>query len=366
MKIHEKFMKKCLDLAKLGHQKTKTNPLVGCVITLNNKIIADGYHKKYGEEHAEINAINKIQDKSILKKSTIYINLEPCSHYGKTPPCVDSILKYKFKLVVIGTKDPFKKVSGKGIRKLREHTNVIVGVLEKECFALNKTFFINTIFQRPLIVLKWAESKDKFINNYNKGITKISCEESNKLTHKWRSELDGILVGTNTIINDNPQLTCRKSKGKNPIRITIDRFEKLKFKRLNIFNKEAKTIILNLNKTERIGNIYYIKYKESKKSNNQTLLNIMSALYKQGLRSILIEGGEQIINSFMNEEIWDELRIFRSNKILKDGIQSPKLDKVKNNLEKSFYKEIGVDKLCVYENKKVNEKIRTNVLSRSL
>ena len=184
MKIHEKFMKQCLNLAILGLNKTKSNPLVGCVITHKNSIISTGYHEKFGKSHAEVNAIQNLKKKfpnnykELLKKAVLYVNLEPCSHYGKTPPCVNLIIKYKIPKIIIGTKDPFEKVNGRSILKLENHAKIIIGVLEKECLKINDQYFINHKFNRPFIVIKWAKSQDGFINNNTKGITKISCQKS--------------------------------------------------------------------------------------------------------------------------------------------------------------------------------------------
>ena len=357
MKIHEKFMKKCLDLALLGLNKTKTNPLVGCVIVHNDTIISNGYHEKYGGNHAEKNAIELLKKshpsdyKKILKESTLYVNLEPCAHYGKTPPCVDLIIKHKIKEVVIGTLDPFAKVSGKSAKKLKKHTNVIVGIMKKECEKINQTYFINHKFNRPFIILKWAESQDGFINNDSKGITKISNNESIKLTHKWRSEIDAIMVGTNTVLCDNPKLTTRHFVGKNPIRITIDRTNKLSGQKLNIMNGDAKTIILHEKSSIKKKNIHYLDYRLSTNkapiSDEQKIRDIIRTLYSHGIRSILIEGGSIILNNIINQGLWDEARIFISTKKLDKGIKGPKI----NYIEKKYKsKKIGEDNLILISN----------------
>ena len=353
MKVHEKFMKKCLHLAKLGVEKTKTNPLVGCVIVHNGIIISKGYHEKFGEPHAEVNAINNLKNKEILAKSTLYVNLEPCAHYGKTPPCVDLIIKHKIPNIVIGTIDPFKKVNGKSINKLHKHANVITGVLLKECINLNKRYFINHCLERPFLILKWAESKDGFINNLKPGITKISCQESIKLSHTWRSKTDGILVGTNTIICDNPQLTNRYSGGNQPIRITIDRHSKLTKKKWNIMDKNADTIIFHNNKSEIIDNIKYIDIREiSEKRNSKILLEILKKLYKEGIKSIIIEGGKKILENCIQENLWDEMRIFSSDTMIHEGIKAPKF-----NYKRLNKKKVGSDCLTILYNKKIEKKI---------
>ena len=340
MKNHEKFMKKCLDLAILGLKKTLTNPLVGCVIVKNGKIIATGYHEKYGGPHAEVNAIKNLKNqypknyKQILSDSNLYVNLEPCAHFGKTPPCVELLLKYQIKKVIIGTLDPFKEVKGKSIEKLKKHTQVIVGVLPEECRKINYNYFINHEHKRPYIILKWAESKDGFINNLKKGSTKISCPESTILSHKWRSQVDGIMVGTNTVTCDNPELTTRKYPGKNPIRITIDRNNKLDSKDWNIKNKLSKTIILNEKENKVEKNITYLNYLNNGISNNSTntekLKNMMNMLYKNEIKSILIEGGAIIIQNMITLNLWDEARCFRSEKKITKGIKGPVLNCLKN------------------------------------
>ena len=359
MKNHEKFIKKCLDLAILGKGKTKTNPLVGCVIVRNNQIISSGYHKEFGQAHAEKNAIENLQKnypnsyKNILQKATLYVNLEPCSHYGKTPPCANLIIKYKIKKVVIGTLDPNKKVNGKGYRKLKEKTDVIIGVLEKECEKINTQYFINHRLKRPFIILKWAESKDRFINTDSQGITQISGQKSMILSHKWRSQVDAIMVGTNTITCDNPKLTTRYCSGKNPIRITIDRNNKLNKKsKWNIFNNEAKTIILNESQNKTTKNIQYLNYQTNKTiqkmDDSKKIIHIMKILYQNKVRSILIEGGTIIIQKLIEENLWDQARIFTSNKKLLSGKKGPLLN-YKKLITKT--KTIENDRLLLIQNK---------------
>lgn len=351
-------MNSCLDLAILGLNKTKTNPLVGCVIVYNRKIVSSGYHEKYGGPHAESNAINNLKKtnpsnyKTILKNSTIYINLEPCTHYGKTPPCTELIIKYKIKKVVIGTLDPFKKVNGSGIQKLKKYSKVLVGVSQEKCLKINKKYFINQKLNRPYIVLKWAESKDGFISDNSREITKISGKNSIKLSHQWRSEIDAIMVGTNTVIFDNPELTNRKSIGKNPIRVTIDRKNKLNHKKWNIMNGDADTIILNEKKSIKKDNIYYLNYKqpgqETLNSDQIKMVNIMKILYQNNITSILIEGGSIILNNLINQGLWDEGRIFVSNNKLHKGVKAPKMAYKKNAymIQKS-----GEDLLYLVNNK---------------
>jgi len=365
MKIHEKFMKTCLKLALKGLNKTQTNPLVGCVIVHKGKIISKGYHKKYGDHHAEVNAIKKIKNTNILAESTLYVNLEPCSHYGKTPPCVDLIIKSKIKNIVIGTKDPFKKVNGKGYKKLQKKTNIITGVLASECIKINKQYFINHYFKRPLIILKWAQSKDGFVNNFKTGKIKISCEDSHILTHKWRSEVDGIMVGTKTILCDNPKLTTRKFKGKNPIRITIDRDNIIKGKKWHILNNEAKTIIINTTKNKVQNNIEYLKIQKtikSKKLNDKEILvSIVKKLYKKGIKSILIEGGPIILQNYIDINLWDEIRYFKCSKLLNQGIKAPII-----SLKSDKNMKTGSDNLNIIYNKETHTKLEQTFYENAL
>ena len=342
-------MKKCLELAILGTDSVKSNPLVGCVIVLNNEIIAEGYHKDYGGPHAEVNAINKIKNKEILKNATLYVNLEPCSHYGKTPPCINIIIENKIKEIVIANHDPFCMVNGKGIRALKKHANVITGVLEKEAYNINKKYFNRKKQNKPYIILKWAESKDGFINDISPGITQISDDKSIYLSHKWRNEIDAILVGSNTIMCDNPLLTTRYIKnGANPIRVTIDMRNRLTHLNYNIFNSDAKTIVFNKSLNKQIDNIQYIKISKNDILVTSKLKYILSTLYKLNIKSIIIEGGAILINQFINENLWDEARVFASKKIIKKGIKAPILEKLENikKLKNNFIK-IGKDKLYI-------------------
>ena len=257
-------MQKCLELAKQGLSHVSPNPMVGCVIVYNNKIIGKGLHEKYGEPHAEVNAIASVKNKNLLKKSTLYVNLEPCCHYGKTPPCTSLIIKHKIPKVVIGCIDSFSKVSGKGIEKMQNAgIKVKLGILENECKLLNKRFFTFNEKKRPYIILKWAKSKDGFIapNNQKEPFWMTSLE-SKKLTHIWRAEEDAILIGRITAQKDDPSLTVREIKGKNPVRIVIDKNLKLS-RKLKLFNKESNTIIFNAINSKQYLNKRYIKIPRS-------------------------------------------------------------------------------------------------------
>lgn len=343
MKNKAFFMQECITLANKGIGMVSPNPLVGSVIVYKNRIIGEGYHEKYGYNHAEVNAINSVKDISLLKYSTLYVNLEPCSHYGKTPPCSNLIIENNISQVVVGCVDTFSKVSGKGIVKLREAgIDVTVGILEKESKKLNKRFFTFHSKKRPYIILKWAESKDHFIAPKAQAEPFwMTSSESKLLVHQWRAEEDSILVGRITAEKDNPDLTVRKIEGNNPIRIIIDRNLQLS-KDLNLFNSESKTIIFNTIKTEEIDSNYFIKV-----DFNNLINNIISELYKRKVHSVIIEGGTKTLQSFIDINMWDEARIFTTKKILKQGIKAPT---IKNNLSVK-HSIIGTDLLRTITNK---------------
>ena len=321
MEDNLKYIKRCIELASKEIGNTYPNPLVGCVIVHENKIIGEGSHKAYGDEHAEVNAINSVNDKNLLAKSTLYVNLEPCNHYGKTPPCSDLILKYKIKNVVIGSIDPNKTVKGGGIEKLESNgCNVTYGILKNECDYLNKRFFTYHKQKRPYVILKWAESNDGFISpiKSKREVYWISGEKSKKLSHKWRSEEHSILVGVQTIIDDNSTLTTRLVDGKNPIRIVLDPNCRIPINS-NVFSKDSKTIVLSKTENNSIEkNIKIVNYDKME--------FILRSLYDLKIQSVIIEGGTKTIKNFLDSDTWDSIRIFKSNKNLKDGIKSPEID----------------------------------------
>ena len=335
-------MKKCLELATKGMGYVSPNPMVGCVVVFNNQIIGEGYHEEYGTAHAEINAIENVKDKSLLKKSTLYVNLEPCVHFGKTPPCTNLIIESEIPKVVIGCRDSYSEVSGKGIEKMQNiGIEVIVGVLEKESRELNKRFFTFHEKKRPYIILKWAESKDGFMAplNQNKPFW-MTSSESKKLVHKWRAEEEAILIGRITAKKDNPSLTVREVAGSNPIRIIIDKNLTLSGD-LNLFNSEAKTIIFNVIKSEENDTNQFIKI-----DFNYLIKNILEELHKQNIQSIKIEGGRITLQSFIDSNIWDEARIFTANKLLSQGFNTPIIEgKI------ILKKKIGTDTLEIITNR---------------
>lgn len=321
----EIYMQRCIELARLGKGNVAPNPMVGAVIVLNDRIIGEGFHQKYGEGHAEVNAVNSVSNFSVLKEATIYVSLEPCAHFGKTPPCSDLLIKHQFKKVVIGCIDSFSKVSGQGIKKMRSAgIEVVVGVLEKECRELNKRFFTFHENKRPYIVLKWAQTKDGFIDKIRgleKGINWISSPTTKVLVHKWRSEEQAILVGKNTVESDDPSLTVREISGNNPIRIILDSGLKLS-KNYNVFNTEAPTIVLNLLKDQQVKNTTLVKL------NSLEIESILNKLYQIGIQSVFIEGGAKVLNSFIAAGLWDEARVIIGNTYFENGIQAPVISKV--------------------------------------
>jgi diaminohydroxyphosphoribosylaminopyrimidine deaminase/5-amino-6-(5-phosphoribosylamino)uracil reductase len=345
VKVQEKYIKRCIELAKNGLGTTYPNPLVGCVIVFENTIIGEGWHKKSGEAHAEVIAIESVKNKELLSSSTLYVSLEPCSHFGKTPPCADLILKYKIPNVVIGTIDPNSKVAGKGIQKLKESgVNVTFGILEKEGNELNKRFFTFHKKSRPYIILKWAESSDGFISPKNKKEQKpvwISNEYSRQLVHKWRSEEQAILVGTQTIIDDNPSLTVREWVGNNPIRVVIDKENRIDSS-YNVFDNQAKTIVFsNKEVTSVADQIQYIKIDFDK----NPIQAIVDKLFENNFQSIIIEGGRKTIQSFIDANLWDEASVFIGEINLNDGTKAPIIN------SKNFKKEhLKNDLLLTYRN----------------
>lgn len=347
----ELYMQRCLELATLGMGEVSPNPIVGCVIVHNNQIIGEGYHQKYGQAHAEVNAINDVlarfgeEAPNLLKNATAYVNLEPCAHFGKTPPCADLLVKHYLKRIVIGSTDPFEGVSGKGIAKLKDAgIEVKVGVLEKECSHLNRRFFTRIQQQRPYIILKWAQTANGYFAPADHSQKWITGELAKQLTHKWRSEEDAILVGKNTALIDNPTLTTRLATGKNPIRILIDKKLEIPSTHL-IYNQEAKTIIFNEVKTHVIDNLHFVQMEDMHVYLAQ---KIAFQLYLMDIQSVIIEGGQQILNQFITAGLWDEARIFTSSTIWGNGILSPIIEgNINNN------KVIGDDRLTTLTNTKL-------------
>lgn len=319
----EKYIRRCIQLAQNGIREAAPNPMVGAVIIHDNRIIGEGYHIRCGESHAEVNAIKSVKNKELLKDSTIYVSLEPCSHTGKTPPCADLIIASQIPHVVIGCQDPFSKVAGNGIKRLREHgIKVEVGILEKECLELIHRFCVFHNQKRPYIILKWAESADGFIDKKRTGgyPTILSSPLSGLITHKRRSEVSSILVGTNTARLDNPSLTTRGWYGKSPLRLVLDRENSLSPK-LHLFDQSIPTIVFTRTPKECKNNLEYKPLDFNKSIPKQ----ICDTLYTKGIQSILIEGGAQLHQSFIDSNLWDEIHIEKTSKILTEGIKSAQL-----------------------------------------
>jgi len=339
-------MKRCLELAAMGLGKVAPNPMVGCVIVHNNKIIGEEYHKEFGSAHAEVNAISSVKDKSLLNDSILYLNLEPCSHFGKTPPCADLIIRNKIKYVVIGTLDSNPLVAGRGIQKLvSSGCDVMLGIMEEECRELNKRFFVFHEKKRPYIILKWAETADKYIGITNYEL-RITNQRADKLVHQWRSDEQAIVVGTNTALTDNPKLTVRNIKGNNPLRIVIDKDLKIPV-RFHLLDGKVSTIVFTSKQKSSKKNLEYIRIDFKK----NVLKQIIDELYNRNIQSLIVEGGAKLLNSFINENIWDDARVIISNKKLselskeKSRVEAPSV-KGKLILEKKS----GSDSLKVFRN----------------
>ncbi|TXE07656.1 bifunctional diaminohydroxyphosphoribosylaminopyrimidine deaminase/5-amino-6-(5-phosphoribosylamino)uracil reductase RibD [Gelidibacter salicanalis] len=342
MNIHEKYIKRCIDIGKNGLGTTAPNPMVGCVIVHANKIIGEGFTSPFGGAHAEVNAINSVKDQSLLSKSTLYVTLEPCSHYGKTPPCADAIIAHNIPKIVIGTIDTHSKVAGKGVAKLEAAgCEVIVGILEDDVKAHHKRFFTFHNKQRPYVILKWAETSDGFIAPQTRDAQQpvwITNQLSRQLVHKWRAEEQSILVGTNTVIADNPSLTVRDWTGKNPIRVILDRELKLNSEYI-LLNNDAKNLIIHgdnaiLPKPEAnqkswslhppLGRGFDAIYIEIDWSLENTIAKqICTILYNNNINSVIIEGGRQTLQTFINENLWDEARVFTGPTTFGAGTKAP-------------------------------------------
>lgn len=323
MHTDEMIMERCLELASMGKGAVEPNPMVGAVLVHDGGIIGEGYHQQYGKAHAEVNCLNSVPDdkRMLISSSTLYVSLEPCVHFGKTPPCTDLIISQKIHKVVVGCTDLFAKVSGKGIAKMREaDIEVTVGVKEQECRNLNSHFFTYHQKKRPYIILKWAQSADGYIALSGPKPVRISNSFTDRLVHRWRSEEQAILVGSNTALLDDPQLTNRLWTGKSPVRIVIDRNLKLP-QSLKLFNDDAPTIIYNNKQSDDKGSTQWVKISSSE----NFLQEMMEDMFKREFLSILIEGGASLLNLFIKEGLWDEARVITGADYLKDGLTAPVL-----------------------------------------
>jgi len=334
---HKKYIQRTFYLAKKGIGKVAPNPLVGCVIVKNNKIIGEGYHKEYGDKHAEINAINNVSNKKEIEGSTVYINLEPCNHFGKTPPCSDALVKLKPKEVIISNKDPNPLTNGKSIKKLIDNNiSVRSNILKEEGKELNKRFFKNQIKKLPFIILKWAQTSDGFIAKSDGSSKWISNDISRTLVHKWRSEELGILVGAKTVNSDNPKLNVRSWDGKDPIRVIIDPNNRSSNKN-DILSDTLPTLIYNKKRESKVQNKQFVRLLEF------DLVNILKDILSRGISSIMVEGGSFTLQSFIENNLWDEARVFVSDGKFKNGIKAPKI-KLSNP------QKIGSDQLYLMKN----------------
>ena len=366
-------MHRCIELAQKGAGFVAPNPMVGAVLVCGEEIIGEGWHQHYGEAHAEVDCIASVKekDKNLIGASVLYVSLEPCAHHGKTPPCADLIIKNKIPKVVIGCRDPFVEVDGKGIEKLiAAGVEIEVGILENECKDLNKRFLTFHTKKRPYIILKWAQSKDGFIaglvNFFKESISSsnmiknpsvqsedkmppsggggarllISNEHSNKVVHKWRSEEAAILIGTNTALRDNPELTTRLWDGPSPIRLVLDMNLRL-LSSLKVFNQQVKTIVFNSIQQEEKDNLIYYKIEKDKNIVEQ----ILAALYQLNIQSVLVEGGAQLLQSFIDAALWDEVRVINNEQlVINNGINAPVL----NDAQLFSSEKIYTDNIKIY------------------
>lgn len=317
----ELFMQRAFDLAQLSRGLVSPNPLVGCVIVHNTHIIGEGRHEHYGQAHAEVNAVAAVKDQTLLKDSTVYVNLEPCSHFGKTPPCADMLVKHQVKKVVIANADTNPLVGGQGIEKLKASgIEVVTGILETEGRELNKRFFTFIEKKRPYIILKWAETADGFIARENFDSKWISNEHSRQLVHKWRTEEDAVLVGTSTALHDNPSLTARDWPGRSPVRIVIDRQSRLP-DTLALFNCQQPTLVYTTTKSQSNTNLEFIRLEEIDFQHH-----LLNDLYTRNIQSVIIEGGATTLQQFINSGLWDEARVFTSDQNFGSGIPAPQFN----------------------------------------
>lgn len=322
--LQEAYMQRCLELARLGAGFVAPNPMVGSVLVHENRIIGEGWHKQYGGPHAEVHCINSVSvaDQALIPFSTLYVSLEPCAHYGKTPPCTSLIIEKNIKKVVIGCRDPFDAVNGKGIELLRQSgVEVIESVLEKQAEALNRRFFCFHRLKRPYVILKWAQTADGFIAADTDKRLLITDETTNRLVHQWRAEEAAILVGTATVLKDNPSLTNRLWYGKHPLRMMIDRQLALPAT-LDIFHDEHPVIIFNELREGKENNIQYVKFNPQP----SMIPQILTYCYEHQIQSILVEGGASLLSSFLQTGYWDEIRTLTNQKLyIEKGLKAPVL-----------------------------------------
>ncbi len=344
----EKYMKRCFAMAEQGLGKVSPNPMVGALLVLNDLVIGEGFHQQYGGPHAEVNAIASVKDSSLLHTADLYVNLEPCSHFGKTPPCADLIIEKGIRRVIICNQDPNPLVAGKGIEKLRAAgVEVIVGILEQEGSWLNRRFFTFQTQQRPYIILKWAQTVDGFISRFpvpdNPDQNWISGTACKQLSHRWRTEEDAIMIGTNTALNDNPRLTARLAGGRNPLRVIIDK-KLMVPEDAKVFNADAPTIVFTEKVREPAGRTEFI----TTRFDDDRLNTMLTELHQRNITSLIVEGGAILLNSFLATGLWDEARVIVANKRFEHGIKAPVIA-----LKESLCKEVENDKVYRIVNRPV-------------
>jgi diaminohydroxyphosphoribosylaminopyrimidine deaminase/5-amino-6-(5-phosphoribosylamino)uracil reductase len=343
----EQYMRRCIALALQGLGYTAPNPMVGAILVYNDRIIGEGYHAKYGQAHAEVNCISSVaeEDKQYIPSSVLYVSLEPCVHFGKTPPCADLIIQNRIPKVVIGCRDPFSEVNGRGIEKLADAgIEVIAGVLEQECMELNKRFFIFHTEHRPYVILKWAQTINGRIGTGTIERLMITNPETNRKVHKWRSEEASVLVGTQTALLDDPSLDNRLWTGNSPVRLVLDLSLRLP-QVLKIYNQQQRTVIFNLQSDEETGNLRYYRFQKE----TELIPQILSACYELQLQSILVEGGTRLIQSFIDTGSWDEIRVTTNDHMMVEtGIEAPVLPP----MECWYSEKIISDTIRYYKNPK--------------
>lgn len=332
MQQHQIYMQRAIDLAQLGAGNVSPNPMVGAVIVHNDRIIGEGWHKKYGEAHAEINALNSVTDKGLLAESTLYVTLEPCSHYGKTPPCANAIIESGIKKVVVGMTDPNPLVSGHGIGLLKQNgVEVIEQVLQEQCLELNKRFIAYMIKKRPYVILKWAQTSNGFIAPDINELGEAEFEKqrhitgltAQKLTHKWRTIEDALMVGTNTITADNPKLNARAWEGDAPVRVVLDLNRRLP-EHLNVFDDSQRTIVFVY--TENIpANPYQQTQFMGIDPHAPLTPQVLEQLYLQKIQSVIVEGGTRLLQTFIDTRLWDQAQVLVSPKRFNTGVEAPKI-----------------------------------------
>ena len=322
------YMRRALELAAQGGRGVMPNPMVGAVIVHNEQIIAEGYHQVYGGPHAEVNAVRAVRDPLLLKASTMYVSLEPCAHFGKTPPCVDLIIESQIPTIVVGCRDPFPEVAGRGIARLRNAGVHVTELLSDECILLNRRFMLAHREHRPYVILKWAQSSDGYLAPAAPNQGWFTCQNSRELVHRWRAEEMAILVGTNTVKTDNPLLTVRYGRPeheaphavKNPLRVTVDRTGALT-PTMNIFNTEAETLVFGQAPTRGGSNVVSVPIESSM----PLAIQICCELYKRRILSLIVEGGAKTLTEFLDLGLWDEVRVFQTPVKFEGGVKAPPL-----------------------------------------